>query len=286
MYQKIWERARENRGKQWKSGRFFDIININYIFCRNFEKRGTHMGEKYYKPVIGETEHLLQSKENPNRVRGLSRDENNDNPRIPEWEEFELPSGEDRLREMAFEQEQGRISETADLLELLKLGASVMESISEYLDENPEIIQKAMEGFRVAKQKCSDLKAKIILQYRAKKVLGSDKKSCTTVQCNSTKSNKKNSSRHKNMSVEEAREQATQMVFYYVEFKKRFNRLVSADIIDVEKLDLSQTITALEAIIAEYPALMDKRTQANILSVLGSNLDEVENRRIRKTLHI
>lgn len=35
------------------------------------------MGEKMYKPVLRGGEHLLPSKDNPGRVRGLSRDESN-----------------------------------------------------------------------------------------------------------------------------------------------------------------------------------------------------------------
>lgn len=48
------------------------------------------MGEKVYKPILGEGEHLLSSTDNPGRVRGLSRDENNQNPGIPEFEEYDI----------------------------------------------------------------------------------------------------------------------------------------------------------------------------------------------------
>ena len=48
------------------------------------------MGEKVYKPIIREGDHLIHSKDNPNRVRGLTRDENNQNPDIIEWEEFDV----------------------------------------------------------------------------------------------------------------------------------------------------------------------------------------------------
>lgn len=47
------------------------------------------MGEKVYKPIIREGDHLILSKENPNRVRGLTRDRNNQNPDIIEWEEYD-----------------------------------------------------------------------------------------------------------------------------------------------------------------------------------------------------
>lgn len=46
------------------------------------------MGEKVYKPIMNTGDHLVQSKDNPDRVRGLTRDMNNQNPGIPEWEEL------------------------------------------------------------------------------------------------------------------------------------------------------------------------------------------------------
>ncbi len=45
------------------------------------------MGEKVYKPIVKDGDHLIRSKDNPDRVRGLTRDENNQNPDIIEWEE-------------------------------------------------------------------------------------------------------------------------------------------------------------------------------------------------------
>ena len=44
--------------------------------------------DKYYKPILGNDEHLLESTETPGRFRGLSRTSDNKNPDIPEWEEY------------------------------------------------------------------------------------------------------------------------------------------------------------------------------------------------------
>lgn len=46
------------------------------------------MGEKVYKPVVKDGDHLIHSKDNPERVRVLTRDVNNQNPDIIEWEEI------------------------------------------------------------------------------------------------------------------------------------------------------------------------------------------------------
>lgn len=48
------------------------------------------MGEKVYRPVLNAGDHLVQSKDNPDRVRGLTRDTNNQNPGIPEFEVLDL----------------------------------------------------------------------------------------------------------------------------------------------------------------------------------------------------
>lgn len=48
------------------------------------------MGEKAYKPIVKDGDYLIRSKDNPDRVRGLTRDENNQNPDIIEWEEYDL----------------------------------------------------------------------------------------------------------------------------------------------------------------------------------------------------
>lgn len=48
------------------------------------------MGEKVYRPIIKDGDHLIRSKDNPDRVRGLTRDINNQNPDIIEWEEYDV----------------------------------------------------------------------------------------------------------------------------------------------------------------------------------------------------
>lgn len=48
------------------------------------------MSEKYYKPILKDGDHLVRSSKNPDRVRGQSRDADNKNPDIVEWEEVEI----------------------------------------------------------------------------------------------------------------------------------------------------------------------------------------------------
>lgn len=48
------------------------------------------MGEKVYRPILKDGDHLANSTSNPDRKRGVSFDDNNKNPDIPEWEELDL----------------------------------------------------------------------------------------------------------------------------------------------------------------------------------------------------
>ena len=47
------------------------------------------MGEKLYRPILKDGDHLVKSKKNEGRVRGISQDKNNKNPDIIEWEEVD-----------------------------------------------------------------------------------------------------------------------------------------------------------------------------------------------------
>ena len=48
------------------------------------------MGDKGYRPILKDGDHLVSSTKNPERVRGQSRDANNKNPDIVEWEEVDV----------------------------------------------------------------------------------------------------------------------------------------------------------------------------------------------------
>jgi len=53
------------------------------------------MGEKLYRPILKDGDHLVQSTKNPDRVRGQSRDANNKNPDLIEWEPVEVEEQSD-----------------------------------------------------------------------------------------------------------------------------------------------------------------------------------------------
>lgn len=52
--------------------------------------------EELYRPILKPGQHILKSKANPERVRGLSRDANNNNPDIIEWEKVKYTKQPER----------------------------------------------------------------------------------------------------------------------------------------------------------------------------------------------
>ena len=53
------------------------------------------MGKKLYRPIVEDGDHLVKSKKNKNRVRGVSQDSNNKTTNIVEWEEVEIEEHDD-----------------------------------------------------------------------------------------------------------------------------------------------------------------------------------------------
>ncbi len=68
------------------------------------------MGEKYYKPILKDGDHLVRSSKNPSRVRGQSRDADNKNPDIVEWEEVEIEDNTSDYEPIPYEERQVQLS--------------------------------------------------------------------------------------------------------------------------------------------------------------------------------
>ena len=73
------------------------------------------------------------------------------------------------------------------------------------------------------------------------------------------------------------------MLGHYIELKKGFQRLSNANVIDPGKLGFDGIIDYLEGIVSQYPALLDKATEASILSF---NFDELEQTRVKEVLEL
>ena len=84
------------------------------------------MGEKVYRPILKEGDHLVRSKDNDGRVRGVSQDENNKTTDIVEWEEVEIDEPQYEYPIEQYEQERVELTP-----EQRQLAQAVGEAIAE-----------------------------------------------------------------------------------------------------------------------------------------------------------
>ena len=128
------------------------------------------MGEKVYRPVVKDGDHLVRSKDNPSRVRGLSRDENNKNPDIPEWEEFDLD-------DLTSESSSYSYSQTRLSPEMEALAATLGEALGNALvDVSSELFHRVIapwwseRAWPWLKQKGRNVKSKISRKHVAEEI--------------------------------------------------------------------------------------------------------------------
>lgn len=273
------------------------------------------MGEKYYKPILKDGDHLVQSKKNPKRVRGQSRDADNKNPDIPEWEEVEIEeivpqkSPEEleyELSKMAHEErraEQEKVLSTLDTIDsVLKLFNEVLV----FLNDHPEVASAVINGGCKIKNAISSgirsaaLGVKSLFpgsrKTKAKAIL--DKK--VTISSTSTEMEQIdladviedqveiNEDEREEMSIDEARSLVISILESYVSMKQNIDRLSKARINDVNmpQLDMNQVLAYMNSIVERYPALMDEKTSLSVLDILHANSNTSENEKIIEVLKI
>ena len=83
------------------------------------------------------------------------------------------------------------------------------------------------------------------------------------------------------MTVEEVQTSVLSMLGHYIEMKKIYQQLSNANVVDPQNLGFDTVIAQLEGIAQQYPALMDKTTEASLLSL---NLDDLERTRVKEAL--
>lgn len=117
------------------------------------------MGEKLYKPIYDENEkHLVQSRENPGRVRGQTRDKDNKNPDIIEWEPVEVPEYEYELEKLAHNERLAETQERQSVADIVTLILKQINTIVTFIGENPEIVDATVRVGKSAKQNIANKK--------------------------------------------------------------------------------------------------------------------------------
>ena len=124
------------------------------------------MSEKHYRPIIKDGDHLVQSKKNSNRVIGQTRDAENKNPDIIEWEEVEDVDYEYELERMAHEERMAEVQKSQSTAETITSVLNLIDTTVTFLAENPEVLRAAIDLGRKAKDGISNAKNKLVLAVR------------------------------------------------------------------------------------------------------------------------
>lgn len=261
------------------------------------------MSEKHYRPIIKDGDHLVQSKKNSNRVIGQTRDAENKNPDIIEWEEVEDVDYEYELERMAHEERMAEVRSSQSTADAITSVLNLINTTVTFLAENPEVLKAAADLGRKAKDGISSAKSKLVLAVRdgrQKKSKKAIKETVPESQIMDTVIASQASTEiisddmdmsqieRENISVEEARELILGILMDYISMKKKLNRLSNANIEHIKKqeLDVCDVVAQLDSLIKEYPALMDDSTTENIMALLRMNSDKQENEVIKEVLKI
>lgn len=240
------------------------------------------MKDKYYKPVIKDNEHLVKSHNNPDRVRGLSRDENNKNQNIIEWEEVEAVSTREEL-EMQLEQakiEQQTAEYKSNIADkeyemarndaiktTLNTGLSALTALS----ENPEFVIGAYNFYLRIKNKVANIK---------------NKRKTKVSQILEVEQHNYDNNDYKECSLEEARRIVVNTLSSYIEFRRNVAELKRIKINGTSTIPIEPLLIEFEAILERHPQLMDKKTESAVIEILNKNQYLDENKRIAETLNI
>ena len=261
------------------------------------------MREKHYRPIIKDGDHLVQSKKNSNRVIGQTRDAENKNPDINEWEEVEDVDYEYELERMAHEERMAEVQKSHSTAEAITSVLHLIDTTVTFLAENPEVLKVAVDLGRKTKDGISSVKNKLVLAIHdgkqkknkktIKEIVPETQIMDTVISEISTEivTDDKDISQieRENISVEEARELILGILMDYISMKKKLNRLSNANIDNIksrQELDMSDVIAKLDSLTKEYPALMDDSTTENIMALLRINSDKQENEIIKEVLKI
>lgn len=261
------------------------------------------MSEKHYRPIIKDGDHLVQSKKNSNRVIGQTRDVENKNPDIIEWEEVEDVDYGYELERMAHEERMAEVQKSQSTAEAITSVLNLIDTTVTFLAENPEVLRTAIDLGRKAKNGISSAKNKLVLavrdgkQQKNKKAIKEkvpETKIMDTVIVSPMSTEivpddmDMSQIERENISVEEARELILGILMDYISLKKKLYRLSNANIDNIKRqeLDVSDVIAQLDSLIKQYPALMDDNTTENIMALLRMNSDKQENEVIKEVLKI
>ena len=276
------------------------------------------MGEKLYRPIIKDGDHLVRSSKNPNRVRGQSRDADNKNPDIVEWEEVDeddvFPERrreelEYELEQRAYEERRAEQDRALSTVDSINSGLELVNNVLIFLNENPEVAAALISGGKKLKNFVSGGFKKATLGIKSLFAGNQKTKAEQIIEKERLKENTaiaseviietetdplveadvvNDSSDVEDMSIDEARNLIIETLANYINMKRNMERLSRAKInnVDMPQLDMKQVLEYMDSVVDKYPALIDEKTSVSVLDILHGNSDIAENKQILVALRI
>lgn len=242
------------------------------------------MGVKVYKPKTKDGHHLVRSKENPDCVRGLSFDENNKNPDIPEWEEVDVDDLKDSSSD---DQQQASVQDIWGKLAIAAFcGAAAWEKIIKPLWNN------ALHPW--IENKFQDKKEKVLNENQADLSEQKEKEICTALQEGRLEDDENISEQidsafkkiYLDLNEDEMREHMMHLIFHMLGAANEIRILSNAQISkndmpkeiqveqekEMEKFLASKVSDNLNEILSKESLHLDMETSKKILKLTGGGV--------------
>ena len=201
---------------------------------------------------------------------------------IAEDKDDELDDSADQLRQYALAEHQRKADRFDDYLAVMKLVAEGLGLVAVFLEEHPDVVFKIKDGVAIFGRNVAGQFQTIKTKLVPKKGKKNDKSQAKpTLHTPMVRPMKSSQEQRTTMTVEEVQNSVLSMLGHYIEMKKIYQRLSNANVVDPQNLGFDTVIAQLEGIAQQYPALMDKTTEASLLSL---NLDDLERTRVKAAL--
>lgn len=259
------------------------------------------MGDRYYKPVLADDEHLLHSRLNPNNNVGLTMADDGRRG-IPQWECYDLDEiieKERRCEELkvlaaeskklaqeraALEQEEKLIrAETRS--EVWYIIGTVANCVINYYQRNPQKLIQLHDGIVRNKNNAANWVRKTKLQIQRKQRMVPLEEEVVVLE-----PEKEIEEPTLEISVNEARERVLRLIKSYCETVEQFEFLKRARVNDqsvIQSQSLEQLLTGLNGLVSLCPAIKgNSELLLSINQLLDQQTVEIDMRQIRETLYL
>lgn len=251
------------------------------------------MGEKVYRPILKEGDHLVRSKDNEGRVRGVSQDENNKTTDIVEWEEVEIDEPQYEYPIEQYEQE--RVELTPEQQQLAQavgeaIAAAVIYGVAQFHEHvvSPWWYSKAKPWI---KGKWGDAKNFVSGKTKAQAIIAKKENNETGIQLSSDIQidemlDTEFESIQLNMTPEEAKEHMMKLIYHMLGTAYEIKILSNARIVEhiedettqiekkkeVERLLSEKVSNNINKLLSDDTLMLDVNTSKQIFGLLGGGI--------------